>query len=291
MQAMPMKQRHQIYNMLGKLIAPRDERLFSVDVENGHSILAYYHPLDYVSFHMYFWGYSGVYEPGIAALIRRLLPQTTVFIEIGANIGYYTLLAAANAPRSATIHAFEPNPTVFLHLQRNLSVNHFPNVHPVEAVVSDADTTVDLHIPSDPTARTNASVVADFWESDTRIPVRSWRLDTYCREQGLQTIDLLKIDAEGAEALVLRGLGDLLQEWQPDIICEVLPAFAEGIESALAGTTYRRYAITLDKLVPIDRMTESLPGHDIYLTTREVHETTLPTIRSSQSGAIPTQMG
>jgi FkbM family methyltransferase len=189
----------------------------------------------------YYWGYSG-YERGTTRLLGQLLPSKSCVFDVGANVGYYSVLAAALAS-SGEVHAFEPWPPAFRWLSRNAALNGFPNLHLNQVALSDADGWERLFLPAD-RAWSNASLLGGFTEQRDSLPVQAMRFDTYCQRHGIRRVDLIKLDVEGGEMKVLEGLGALLEEWWPDIICEVLAPFEAELERFFLRTPYRRFLIT-----------------------------------------------
>jgi hypothetical protein len=78
---------------------------------------------------------------------------------------------------------------------------------------------------------------------------------------------LLKIDAEGAEASVLRGMGPLIDVWRPDIICEVLPPFEKDLDRFFSGKPYRKFLIADNSPQETDRLKAHPQFRDYYLST------------------------
>jgi hypothetical protein len=67
------------------------------------------------------------------------------------------------------------------------------------------------------------------------------RFDTYCARFQIGKVDLIKVDVEGAELRILRGMGELLQRWKPHIICEVLEGYSAALNEFFAGTPYPKH--------------------------------------------------
>ncbi len=148
--------------------------------------------------------------------------------DVGANIGYYTLLMALALRGRGEVHAFEPAPIVSSALERNASLNDLRNLVMNPCALADRDRRMDLFLPADG-AWTNASLIEHFTPQSQRIAVQAMRFDSYCRREVIDHADLVKLDVEGAELSVLRGMGELLLKWRPDIICEVLEPFANEL--------------------------------------------------------------
>lgn len=152
--------------------------------------------------------------------LRSLVEPESVFVDVGANVGYFSLLAAK---RGATVVSYEPTPNVFARLSENMALNRL-NANLVNAAVMDRAGTISFHLSSDdPEAN---SLFGDGAE----ITVPAVSLDDDLKRRGVGRVHLLKIDAEGAEPLVLDGARELLSSpHAPAIVIEVNPfALAPG---------------------------------------------------------------
>ncbi len=150
----------------------------------------------------------GSYEREQTALFARyVLPGSTVF-DIGAHVGYYTLLGARLVRGEGRVLAFEPDPRNAHFLRRHVALNRLENVVFCEAAVGDFHGTANF-------AQGTGSGTGHLSDSgDLRVPIR--RLDDVVRERGVWPTHL-KIDVEGAELQVLRGSGDVLTCARPMI--------------------------------------------------------------------------
>ncbi len=134
-------------------------------------------------------------------LVSRLTPDF-VFLDIGANIGGYSLAVAAKAGSGARIVAFEPQPEIFDRLIHNIRINPFGNVKAHAIAVADRDGEVTLFL--DPANKGEASVkiVSADHARQVRVPART--LLSIVNDEGFGHIDAMKLDVEGAEDLILR---------------------------------------------------------------------------------------
>jgi FkbM family methyltransferase len=133
--------------------------------------------------------------------IRSPLPPQPVIIDAGANIGLATLWFAATYP-GAHLHCFEPESAAFALLEHN--VHHIPRARCQRAALGARTGEISLHVTE------NGSDHSVF---DTGIAARtdivpSLRLGEYLEAQGVERVDLLKLDVEGSELAVLEGLGE-----------------------------------------------------------------------------------
>jgi FkbM family methyltransferase len=259
-----LRNRQRLYNFFADDTVTDDTVVANVRTPSGRPVAARLDLADEFCRIWYYWGYER-YEPGVARLLTTLARQRRVIVEAGANIGYYTLLMATAQPAGATVHAFEPRPDVFARLSENIALNALTSVRLNDAAVSDTAGRATLYLP-DSGNREMASLDRSFAPAMRSIDVRTVRLDAYCASNGL-AVDLLKLDVEGSEVRALEGLGTVLRDRWPDIVCEVLPQYEAALNTLVAGTPYRRFLITDNGLEERSEMVGSLDARDYYLTT------------------------
>ena len=201
---------------------------------------------DELSRSWYYFGYDD-YERSTIALWAQLVDRARTVFDVGANIGLYTLLAAARLQGRGAVHAFEPNNEVFAWLTRNAERNRLDNAHLSQIALSNLDGQASFFIPKN-RAWTNGSLIEGFTDRADTVGIETMRVDTYCQKHGIGNVDLIKIDVEGAELKVLSGMGELLHKWKPDLICEVLPDYVGPLNNFFANTPYRKFLITPDCL-------------------------------------------
>lgn len=170
------------------------------------------------------------YEPGATGAVLTTLGDGDVFVDIGANSGYFTVLAALRTGARGRVYSFEPNPAVRRQLERHVELNAIADrVTISDLALADHDTDdVPLFVSCWPENDGIASltpaaetVARGGLRADASIPVRVRTFDTWARSAGLARIDLMKIDVEGAEARVLSGMSETFSRQRPRrIICE-----------------------------------------------------------------------
>jgi FkbM family methyltransferase len=169
----------------------------------------------------------GIWEPHISAFVADRLRPGDAFCDIGANIGYYSLLAShAVGPRGVVI-AVEPSPPIFALLLENLALNGARNVRTVEAAVAARAGKVALYRgPSWNTGMTTMLVERGFRVADQ---VAALPLEDIFRPDEIARLRMIKIDVEGAEAPILERLLGRIADYPPEmeIIAEL--AFSEGV--------------------------------------------------------------
>jgi FkbM family methyltransferase len=151
---------------------------------------------------------NGTYEREQTRLFEQLLRPGGVVLDVGANVGYYTLLASVLVGDGGAVHAFEPEPRNAEFLRHHLRVNGARNVTVQQAAVSDREGTARFEFGS-------GSGTGHLGESGA-LEVRTLRLDDYCAEHGIVPT-AIKIDVEGAEMSVLVGASRTLALHKPVI--------------------------------------------------------------------------
>jgi FkbM family methyltransferase len=169
--------------------------------------------------------FTGGTEWETTRLFHRLAVPGWTVIDVGANVGYYTLLARDLGGPSANVHAFEPNPPVAALLHRSVSAEAANAVTICEAGCGASAGTAQLYVGSNSAEYPFSSLRSDIggargWSS---IEIEIFDLDGYCAKNALMP-HLVKIDAEGYEPEVLNGMERLLEDAMPAyVICEVVP--------------------------------------------------------------------
>ena len=152
----------------------------------------------------------GRFEPFETGVIRELLSPGGVAVDVGANIGYYTLLMAQCVGMEGEVYAFEPAPGNFALLERNVRENGAAQVVLEETAVGECSGRSTLF-----ESGSDLSDHRTYETKETRIKydVPSCSLDDYCAgKPGLaERVDLIKMDIQGAELLALRGMKELLR--------------------------------------------------------------------------------
>jgi FkbM family methyltransferase len=150
---------------------------------------------------------TGGYAPLEAALVRAALPAGGTFVDVGANIGYFTLFGAARVGAAGCVVALEPHPQLAGVLRENVAMNGLANVQVLEVAAADAAGTAVLAGFSEDGGNWGVSTIAHASAAGApSFPVRLDTLDALLDAAGVQAVDLVKVDVEGAEPRVLAGM-------------------------------------------------------------------------------------
>lgn len=174
-----------------------------------------------------------LFDPDERHVLAAHIRDAFVFIDIGANVGGYTLFVAALAGPTARILAIEPQPDIFERLVFNISQNPFGTVKALECAVTDRDGTATLFI--DPANSGESSVRFVHSANDgLALKVTAKTLKTVVAEERLERIDALKVDVEGAEDLILESLfSDVDQRLWPTLLIVDNPPAREAYTSPM----------------------------------------------------------
>ncbi len=199
-------------------------------------------------------GYAlGTSEPAIQDAFAELVPAGGVVWDVGANVGFYTLIAARLVGEAGRVVAFEPLPENQRAIRRNVALNDLANVELVAVALSDAEGEAELQLHGDPTwAKLDTHADTSF-KRDSAV-AGSVRVSVTTLDAQLQRLPapaLVKMDIEGAEVAALRGAGRLLGEVRPAIVCELHGTNAAVVD-ALEAHGYAVSTVETPDVAPRD---------------------------------------
>lgn len=171
--------------------------------------------------------YFGVWEPNLTAWIQERLKPGDVFIDVGANIGYFSLLASGLVGEGAVV-AIEPAPAIHEALKRNIQRNCRTNIRTLAVAASADRGRVNLyHGPDSNSGETSMLKRTSAFECVETAP-----LDELLSADEIARARVMKIDVEGAEHLVIRGMANMLQKVRPDfeLVVEITPHEKQAVE-------------------------------------------------------------
>jgi FkbM family methyltransferase len=185
----------------------------------------------------------GSFEPNEFNFLDRVLKPGMVFVDVGANDGYYTLFAARRVGPQGRVVSVEPSSRERGNLERNLARNGIGNVEIVPAALGATAGHADLHLAHG--VHTGHNTLGRFAHDDVvparveRVPLET--LDAVVTRLGLPRVDVVKIDVEGGEANVIAGARTMLAAMRPVLMMEVSDSAlrAQGSSEAVLLETLR----------------------------------------------------
>jgi FkbM family methyltransferase len=238
----------------------------TVPLPNGAQLRLWSRGDDWISTQI-FWGGLRGYEPETVPVFFALAERAEVIVDIGAYVGYFTVMAALAAP-GASVIALEPFPATFDRLQRNVSLNSLNNVVCRNVAAGASTGPAELHHMfrgMSMAASLEPAHLAPWEHTSTSVPVL--RVDQLMRELGVRRVDLIKIDVESTEAEVLEGAGDVLHRDRPQIVCEVLSAESgTQLTEMLKPLGYQFFELRIDGPFRRDTIVPGRGGNYLFTT-------------------------
>jgi FkbM family methyltransferase len=219
---------------------------------------------DWVSNQVFWRGWEG-YEPETVPFFFHLAQKSKVTFDIGAYVGFFSLLAAHANP-DGKVYTFEPMPAIYKRLEQNIALNQLSNVETVLGAVGEEEGEAKFFHQNITELPTSSSLSFDFMKDNENIvstDVKVYQLDAFAAEKNVSEVDLMKIDTESTEPEVLRGGKSLLENNHPHIFCEVLKGreSEKPLEEILRPLGYNFYLITPEGLLE----KQNIEGHEEYL--------------------------
>jgi FkbM family methyltransferase len=158
--------------------------------------------------------------------MSRLLAEGNVVYDIGANVGYFSILSARLVGPTGTIYSFEPVPANGAAIQRNAGLNGFSNISVLDVAISDEIGERELFLAKHVggSVLKSVDVPPDLVGS---MQVNAVTIDSLVESENLRLPDVVKIDVEGAELHVLKGMRSVLEQKRPHLIVE----FDDAVET------------------------------------------------------------
>jgi FkbM family methyltransferase len=163
---------------------------------------------------------DGYWEIWLTLFCLRNVRAGMIVADIGANMGYYTVLFAGNVGANGHVLAVEPNPRATTLLRRSVEINGYASrTHVVEAACSDRMMT-DAYLVVPPTEPKNAYISEDSTRADEcSLKTTCVTLDALC--DSYEHVDFIKIDAEGSEERIFAGMSAVLERNSPIVVIEI----------------------------------------------------------------------
>ncbi len=169
----------------------------------------------------------GYFEPYISELMRKEVKKGDIVVDIGANIGYHTLLMARLVGEKGKVYAFEPHPDNFELLKKNVEINGYKNVVLEQKAVGDKKGKINLYLDEEGKS-VKHSIVRHDYTKNAPIKVDLINLDSYFKNN--TAVNFIKMDVEGAEHYAIMGMSNLLgKNKRINMILEFTPTYLEKL--------------------------------------------------------------
>ncbi len=241
------------------------EVVFPVKLPDGRSFLYSATPNDGIARALYWRGLED-WESETIPVFYRLAQSAGIVLDIGANTGFYTLLACTANSRVRVI-AFEPVPRVYEKFLEHIRLNHFEDrCEAYQIAVSNFIGMAEMHIPLGDLP-TSASLNPEGFRGFDGV-LRQVPVTTIDAVVGERAVDLAKIDVEGFEPQVLEGMQMTLQRFRPTLFIECLPDGPyRQVEEMLKVQGYQIYALTRKGPVNVERVVPRRMYYENFLFT------------------------
>ncbi|PSF36238.1 hypothetical protein C7H19_13605 [Aphanothece hegewaldii CCALA 016] len=163
---------------------------------------------------------NGFWEQSETNYFIKFIQENDIVLDIGANLGYFSLLFAKQVGNKGKVYAFEPEPNLFLLLKKNVEVNQYQNITLINKAVSHQNTSLKLYISED---NIGDHRIYDAEDGRQYIEIDSLKLDDYFADFEPE-IRLIKMDIQGAEYEALQGMINLINKNKKvEIVTEFSP--------------------------------------------------------------------
>ena len=244
-----------VYKMVVRPLSGRGlGKLYPFRVVNSFLISRLRPPLTEVDGHKMYWGSGGIigalilgtYEPFETEIVKKEVKKGDIVLDLGANIGYYTLILARLVGEEGRVFAFEPDPANFSWLEKNVEINGYKNVVLIPKAVSNETGKIRLYLNKG--SRVDQRIY-DSHDGRQSIEIEAIRLDDYFKDYDGK-IDFIKMDVQGAEGKALLGMTELLKNNNVKMLMEFWPRALKnsGVEpeeclKLLTGSDLRLFEI------------------------------------------------
>lgn len=253
-----------------------------IDLTEGKSMLFHANPTSNLLRVLFWKGIRG-FEYKEYKIFVQLAKKSNVFFDIGANIGYYSIVAKLFNPK-IEVHGFEPMPSAFKYYNTNKKINHLEDINTHCIALTDFKGNATFYSNLNPRFpelqdhlfgdnSLNEDATGNF--SRIQVNVNTNTLNNFVSEnlKPGQKIDLIKLDTESTEHLVLKGGTEVLKNHRPIIMCEVIKGFTEKeIEAVLSPHDYLFFEVLENGLKQVSKLIVEKGKNDYFFVPAEKRE-------------------
>lgn len=216
------------------------------------------------------------YESDDSAMIIKLASSSRNFIDIGANMGWYSINIAKTYPH-CTVHAFEPIPKTYQYLIRNIDLNNLKNIEPHPFGLSNEKKDLIFYFYGEGSGNASSKNLSERDDADL-ITCHVQRLDDFISEHQI-TVDFIKCDVEGAELFAFEGAYEVLKRDKPIVFTEMLRKWAAKFDyhpnqiiKLFSDIGYRCFYSQRGGLKEIVEMTDQTVETNFYFLHKTEHK-------------------
>lgn len=266
-----------------KLLSPKYyfaiDGTLKINLTEGKSILFHANPTSNLLRVLFWYGIEG-FEFKEYKIFKELAKRSNVFFDIGANIGYYSIVAKKFNP-NITVHGFEPMPSAFKYFKLNAKLNHFDTIQTHQLALTNYTGAATFYSNLNPRfpdikdhlyGDNSLNLEATGNISRIKIDVATDTLDNFVSKNPDKNlkIDLIKLDTESTEHLVLEGGINVLRDHRPIIMCEVIKGFTEKeIEKIISKYNYNFFEVEPDGLKLVSSLVVEKGKNDYFFVPEE----------------------
>lgn len=250
---------------------------YTIDLGEERSIKFTCNPTSYLG-RLLFWGGERNFEYHVVRVFKELIKNETGFLDIGTNIGYYSMVAKALNPGIKVI-GFEPMPAAIKYFRMNQQLNGFQDIELIPKALSNEAgeftfysvynpkyDKVEDHLAGD--GSLNAGTMDN--KLSKEITVTAITLDSFLEKRPDLKVGFVKLDTEASEHLVLAGASKLLSEHRPIIMCEVLKGQIEAeLETIFSNADYQYFKALKAGLMEVTTLVRNDDQNDYFMVPKE----------------------
>lgn len=223
--------------------------------------------------------YLGFVEQNTFKIIKKLLPNNGVFVDIGANIGIYSCIMAHHVGVKGSVIAFEPMPENLEALYSNIALNQLKNIEVNELALSNSEKSFNLYVPL--AHSQGATGCTQVWNPGNWVSVGTTDATTLDTTLKKQRLDFIKIDTQGHELEILQGAKSTIERFQPFILCEVFEENRTKVFDLVKSWNYAIFRETKDGY-----LSTSLPSEgwiDVFLIPQDKVEKVMTVLSTGKT--------
>lgn len=220
---------------------------------------------------------SSYIESNDLKVFTKFIGVKSVIFDVGANTGIYSLISGI-VSKDAMIYSFEPNPINLIRLKKNIKLNSIKNITVVPKAVGSKKKKISFTIPEKDIISDTSSAIESFSKSSYKgeiqwknIEVEQITIDSYCDNNKIQNLHMIKIDVEGYELSVLEGAKNIIKIHRPLILIETFlnKEKLTYLQNFVKDYDYYIYLISSEGIIKIGQKFENNIGLNYLLLSYE----------------------